>query len=327
MTRLVCLLAICLGGASVAGAALDQNAVARAAEYSAKYRESALIVWEDGRIVCERNSSRAVSAPRVYSITKSLVSLGVFRDVAGGGLSLEHPVCGGARGAILSDLLNQTSGLPPSGAAFYGAGLKDKQRVLRGLKKSGAPGHFAYGPSHWEALGEELRLHRDMPVEKWIRRFVPGATSSVLARWRRDDCGVLFFSTGARMSARELLPVGREVLRGMRKGGWTEEIRTRLANGTAANRMYALGFWLNAQNSANGAREVEVESVLGREHPAAFWRGKCLSLAAPRDLLAMIGTAGQRVYVIPSRNLIVIRLGARPGFSDAEFLGRLFGRR
>jgi hypothetical protein len=39
----------------------------------------------------------------------------------------------------------------------------------------------------------------------------------------------------------------------------------------------------------------------------------------------MIGTRGQRVYVVPSRNLVVIRLGEGRGFSDAEFLRCLFG--
>lgn len=325
--RIPCLLVACLLTLAGAHAALDRGGLARAAEYSAKYLEGSLLVWEDGHVIYERHSGRATGISRVYSITKSLVSMGVFRDVAGGGLSLNHAVRGGSRGIILADLLNQTSGLPPAGGEFYGAGLRDKQRVLRGLKQNGSAGSFAYGPSHWEVLGEELRLRRGEPVEKWMRRFVPGATPSVLARWRRDDHGVLFFSTGARMNARELLPAGREVLRGMGRGKWPDEVRVRLTDGTSANRMYALGFWLNAQKSARGASEVEVESVLGRARSADFWRSKCLSLAAPRDLLAMIGTAGQRVYVVPSRDLIVIRLGSRPGFSDAEFLGRLFGRR
>jgi hypothetical protein len=39
----------------------------------------------------------------------------------------------------------------------------------------------------------------------------------------------------------------------------------------------------------------------------------------------MIGTRGQRVYVVPSRRLVVIRQGDGRGFSDAEFLRRIFG--
>jgi len=98
-----------------------------------------------------------------------------------------------------------------------------------------------------------------------------------------------------------------------------------LNDGTESNRMYALGFWLNRGAGGVGAREIDVEAALGREQSAEFWREGCLSRLAPADLLAMIGTRGQRVYVVPSRDLVVIRLGDGRGFSDAEFLRRLFG--
>lgn len=127
------------------------------------------------------------------------------------------------------------------------------------------------------------------------------------------------------MSAADLLPAGREVLNGMRRARWPEEVRRRLATGTEANRMYALGFWLNRAAADSAGREINVETALGRDHPPEFWRHGCLSRAAPPDLLAMIGTRGQRVYVVPSLDLIVIRQGDGKGFSDAEFLRRLFG--
>jgi CubicO group peptidase (beta-lactamase class C family) len=97
-------------------------------------------------------------------------------------------------------------------------------------------------------------------------------------------------------------------------------VRVLLVSGTEANRMYALGFWLN-----RGSREIDVESALGREQSAEFWREGCVSRSAPPDLLTMVGARGQRVYAVPSRDLVVIRLGDGRGFSDAEFLRRLFG--
>ncbi len=328
MMRALFSFAVWLCAAAPALAALDRGRLAEAADYSAGYGEHSLLVWENGRVIYERNSRQGTPPPRIFSITKSLVSIGVFRDALTGGLSLGQRAGGGvARGVALADLLNQTSGLSPARDEFYTVGLKDKQRVLRGLKRDGE-GSFVYGPSHWEVLAEEIRLHRGTPPERWLRRFVPGARPDVVARWRRDDHGALFFSTGARMDARDLLPAGREVLRGMGQGSgkWPDEVRSLLSSGTAANRMYALGFWLNRQKAAADAREVPVESVLDRPRPPDFWRTACLSRTAPEDLLAMIGTNGQRVYVVPSRDLVVVRLGARPGFSDAEFLGRLFGR-
>jgi hypothetical protein len=174
-------------------------------------------------------------------------------------------------------------------------------------------------------LAEEIARRRGPSLDGWLRRFVPGARPAAVARWTRDDHGRIFFSTGARMDADDLLPAGREVLDGLRRARWPGEVRSLLSTGTEANRMYALGFWLNRGAVSGGAREIDVETALGRDHPPEFWSHGCLSRVAPPDLLAMIGTRGQRVYVVPSRDLVVIRLGDGRGFADAEFLRRLFG--
>jgi CubicO group peptidase (beta-lactamase class C family) len=296
----------------------------QAAEYSASRGETALLVWQDGRTVYER--ARRPNVPqRIFSITKSLVSIGVFRDAKTGGLSLAQPTRNRAvPGLALSDLLNQISGLPGMAREFYSQGLQDKGPVLRRLRAQDRRGVFVYGPSHWEVLAEEIGEQRGPSVDRWVRKFVPGARTEALARWTRDDQGRLFFSTGARMNASDLLPAGREVLEGVRRGTWPAEVRAMLSRGTEANRMYALGFWLNRGAADPRAREIDVEDSLGRDQPAAFWNRACLCRAAPPDLLAMIGTRGQRVYVVPSRNLVVIRQGEGRDFSDAEFLRRLF---
>ena len=129
------------------------------------------------------------------------------------------------------------------------------------------------------------------------------------------------------MNARDLLPAGREVLRGMGRGAgrWPAQVSQLLATGTAQNPMYALGFWLNRAAGQSGCGEIEVEASLSKPKPPSFWRCGCLSRTAPADLLAMIGTDGQRVYAVPSRDLVIVRLGRGSGFSDAAFLGKFFG--
>jgi CubicO group peptidase (beta-lactamase class C family) len=323
--RLLPLLAVLgLAASGQAGQRLDPAAVERAAAYSASRGETALLVWQNGRVIYERGSS---AAPRVFSITKSLVSVGVIRDAQAGGLSLSSLIrFPAARGATLADLLNQTSGLNPAQREFYSTGLRDKHAVLNQLTAATTPRLFAYGASHWEVLAEEIRLHRGLPLEGWLRRFVPGADSEVVARWRRDGQGVPFFSTGARMQPRELLPAAREVLRGLDRDKWPEQVRALFASGTPGNRMYALGFWLNRGATAPGAREISVENVVSQSHEPSFWQQGCLSRRAPSDLVAMIGTRGQRVYLVPSLDLAIIRFGQAPGYSDAALLGALFGR-
>ncbi len=308
--------------------ALPPRNLSAGAEYSFARDESMLLVRHKGRVIFERGRDHKSAVPRVYSITKSLVSIGVFRNVLSGGLSLRQPVLfAGARGITLEELLNQSSGLPPAHREFYSAGLRDKEAVLRGLKLNGERGRFVYGPSHWEVLAKEIHQTTLRPLDLWLKKFVPGANRQVVENWRRDDHGRPFFSTGARMNAHDLLPAAQEVLRGLRKGRgcWPVEVRNLMAGGTSANRMYALGFWLNRGAGQTGAREIDVERALGSPKSADFWRLGCLSLFAPADMVAMIGSRGQRVYIVPSLDLVVIRLGTGRGFNDAMFLRCLFG--
>jgi len=41
-------------------------------------------------------------------------------------------------------------------------------------------------------------------------------------------------------------------------------------------------------------------------------------------MIAMVGSRGQRVYVSPSRKLVIVRLGSQAGFRDPDFLRRFF---
>jgi len=73
-------------------------------------------------------------------------------------------------------------------------------------------------------------------------------------------------------------------------------------------------------------REVDPEDLLHLKWKQQDWRNTCLCHAATRDLVASVGSGGQRLYVIPSMNLIVIRQGNLERFSDGAFLRRLFTR-
>jgi CubicO group peptidase (beta-lactamase class C family) len=124
-----------------------------------------------------------------------------------------------------------------------------------------------------------------------------------------------------------LLEAGH-ILRRHGRSGWFSYIPAPLlreaTTGTPANRMYGMGFWLNANARRAGATERDVEEALGAGLAAADWARACLSRQAPPDLIAMVGSRGQRVYVVPSRNQVIIRLGRTPGFRDPEFLAALY---
>ena len=72
------------------------------------------------------------------------------------------------------------------------------------------------------------------------------------------------------------------------------------------------------------AREVDVEDTLDKKWPAQSWRNACLCRAAPADLIACIGSYGQRLYIVPSRKLVVVRLAKDSKPDDARMLRLLF---
>ena len=65
--------------------------------------------------------------------------------------------------------------------------------------------------------------------------------------------------------------------------------------------------------------------MLSPKWSSQHWADACLCRAAPNDLVACIGSGYQRLYVIPSLDLVVVRQGRDGRFSDAQFLRLLLG--
>ena len=88
--------------------------------------------------------------------------------------------------------------------------------------------------------------------------------------------------------------------------------------GSAANPGYGLGFWLPARGGidSKGRRDDRRAARLKEIH-------------APESIIKAAGAGGQKLYVIPSRNLVIVRQAARRsltgrGFEDTAFLAPLF---
>lgn len=67
--------------------------------------------------------------------------------------------------------------------------------------------------------------------------------------------------------------------------------------------------------------------MMERKLIAQSWKNICLSKIAPADLVACIGSYGQRLYVVPSKKLVIVRHGKGGDFKDAPFLKALFGEK
>jgi CubicO group peptidase (beta-lactamase class C family) len=308
-----------------------------AAQYSAGRGERALLVWQDGRLQMERyraGGSRG-KTENVYSITKSLCALGTFAAISRNVVRLDEPVSltltewrNDPRKRLITvrDLLNQTSGLSAGFKEIYSTGLRNKDKAALKLPVVSTPGEaFAYGPSHYEALEALMARKLARSPLIWIDRALFGPLGIKPGGWRRDRLGNPFFSAGAHLSARDLLAAGQVV----RRQGWNQIlsrvpaslIRT-ASTGSSANPMYGLGFWLNRRAPEKDAVECDVEEAISAQRPV--WARSCLSKNAPSDLVAMVGSHGQRVYISKSRDLIIVRLGHGSGFRDPDFLRAFF---
>jgi CubicO group peptidase (beta-lactamase class C family) len=326
-----------------AGTAPPGLQIADAEAYSRKCGGKALLVLRRGATIHESYTKGGAPDWRVpvMSLTKNLTALAILAARADGLLELDEPTAKtlpewrGARGHItIRELLQQTSGLAAGYEAIYARGVRDKNRVALGLPLVAEPGTlFDYAPSNYEVLGEILRRKLKprglAPLAYLEAKVLRPLGIAAPANWRRDRAGNPYFSAGARLTAREVAKIGEFVR--TRGRVWLLPVLPASAfdgafTGSSANAMYGYGLWLNAQ-AARGAVPISIEGTLGVERPAAEWRRSCLASAAPADLFAMVGSGGLRCYVAPSQKLVVVRFGDGRGFSDAEFLRRLFGRR
>jgi hypothetical protein len=87
-----------------------------------------------------------------------------------------------------------------------------------------------------------------------------------------------------------------------------------------------MGFWNNAMAGEASARELDVEEMLEPKWNRQDWHNVCLCSAAPSDLVASVGSGYQRLYVIPSMHLVIVRQGNFGRLSDGELLRLALGR-
>ena len=271
----------------------------------------------------------------IFSITKSLCALGTFAAISRGVLQLDEPVSATLtewrkdprkRKMTVRDLLSQTSGLSPGFEELYaregarqeskGAGPSDNRPAGRKIRLWAVPLRGLGSPARPKAGRISPRLDGEGVVSGRL------GFDRVAGDW--TDVGNPYFSAGAQVSARDLLAAGHLV----RRNGWIwlfplvpPSLMRDATSGSSANPTYGFGFWLNSLASDRNATEIDVEEAISRR---SSWSGLCLSKSAPSDLVAMVGSRGQRVYVSPSEKLVVVRLGTEAGFRDPDFLRRFF---
>lgn len=253
-------------------------------------------------------------------------------------------------------LLDLSSGLNAGKGALDFA--PDKYTRSLQIPLWNSPGtQFRYGPANYYVFGELMRRklapERETPLQYLERRLLKPIGLKYDA-WRHDAAGNAHLPNGASLTAREWAKFGIFVKNG---GAWNgkqlipRKLVQQCLQPSRVNPAYGLTFWLNVpappgaadsriadgegetradaneDTTANvgfggrlGARVHAQSSATGERH---VMRGGSIYGAGPRDLAMAAGAGQQRLYIIPSLDMVIVRQGESSRFRDSEFLARL----
>lgn len=325
------LFAACVAAPPAAVAPPSAAALKAATEYSMDQKGQTFVVLFDGKVIHEKyeNGGAADKVQMLASGSKSFVGLAAVAAVQDKLLKLDDPVCESLTDLkddpnkakiTYRQLLTLTSGLTAGerGTATKGPAWKE----IAALPMTGKPGEqFDYGAYHLNtfAFALEKKLGKETFEAYLKRRVLDPVGAKVEWRFKCAD-GHPQVGGGAFMTATDWAKVGELVRTG---GEWDgkqvldPKLLAECFAGTPQNPAYGLTWWLKKEVSAAVRKEVP----LLRE-----WGPVANSDAIPGDLVAACGAGKQRLYVIPSRKLVVVRQGGLSfRFSDLEFLTLLLG--
>jgi CubicO group peptidase (beta-lactamase class C family) len=305
-----------------------------AADYSRRRGGRALVVAIDDRIVFERfqNGARDDFRQTVMSGTKAFGCALAAIAVADGLLDLDAPVA-----ALLPDLaarptsasitpralLTQSSGLKGGGTPTRGDHYAWISKHARPLAGTPSGRRFTYGAAHWDLFAAALHARTGKDPIALLESRVLAPLGIPADHWKSDDAGRRFLAFGFVTTPRDWARYGMLLA----AGGVADGRRLLPAEGVAdcwrgsdANPAYGFGFWLNHPMPPEARQSAGLPTTL-RRLVTDGRRGAILP-GGPPDLAMAAGSADTRLYIVPSRRMVIVRFGSgdRPDFADAELL-------
>lgn len=314
---------------SASAETLSPQGIQAASAYSAAHGGHAFLVKQNGKILHESyTNGHTKSEPhRIYSGTKAFWGLAAFAAEKDHLFSFDERVSdtitewqADKRKSQITvrQLLDFSHGLEPM-FSLHENTFKDRTAASLKAKPVAAPGRsFIYGPAALQVFHEFLarKLQRKQTPTRYLERKVLSPLGLGSQRYLPDQLGAPLLAAGFMQTARQWSALGTWMLK-------HEDILMKL-QGSRANTAFAFGFWNNHAASSPSAREVDAEATLDKKWGQQSWRNACLCRSAPADLIACIGSYGQRLYIVPSRNLVIVRLAKDSKPNDAQMLKLLF---
>lgn len=305
---------------------IDSAGLAAAEAYAAQTNSVALLVWHRGALRYEKYwpGYDRDSRTDTFSAHKTVLGLLYGAAIADGFIeSVDEPAAkwipewrDDARREIrIRDLLQMSSGLElPVFGTWRGLRVtlgSDLPGTVLPLQAEQPPGtDFQYSNANSAILGMALqnatgkRYAQYLSERLWSRIGTPAA-----ALWLDHEGGLPRTFCCLYTTARGWLQVGRLILDGGRSGGeqvipeaWIREMSTP----AKTNPNYGYQLWLG---SPPGKERKYNDKTVKAFHSEPF---------VAQDIRYVDGFGGQRVYIVPSQELIIVRTGeARLDWDDA----------
>ena len=299
-----------------------------AARYSAENSGKAVLVMKGDRVVFEeyQNGHAAETAWFLASGTKSFAGVmlaAAIEDKLFKGFDekvsetiTEWKTDKQKQDITLRQLLSLTSGIDAGSigrAPDYADAINFRVEAPAGTR-------FEYGPVPFQIFGEVMRRKlapRKTTVSDYLKKRILEPIGLKVAFWRNGRDGNPLLPQGASLTAREWIKFGILLKNGGKFSGKqivAKKLLDELTVGTKANPAYGITFWLNRDGADPRGRPtaMRIEKTDGEEI---------------KDLYMAAGAGNQRLYIIPSKDLVVVRFGNFGEYDDREFLGRLiFGK-
>ncbi len=288
-----------------------------AAEYSGKNGGFSFLLMQNGKVVYEEypNGGSATRPTELASGTKSFSGVAALCAQEEGLLTLDEPASktltewqnDERKSITIRQILSLCSGITGGTGALAANRVPTYADAIQ-YKPNAKPGEkFQYGAVPYMTWGEILRRKvepKGLSVEQYMEQKIFKPLGMTHGLWRKGKDGNVHLPSGLAMTAREWIKFG-EMVRLDGKGVLPKGRVSELFKPSHANPAYGLTWWLPTQGAAGATvRRPKAEG--------------------PRDVYLAAGAGGQRLFVIRSQGITVVRQAPvrlrQDTFKDAEFL-------
>lgn len=288
---------------------VDPAEVTDAVDFGTRAGSFVVQIYRHGCLIGDHTPTGNLPMP-LFSATKGITAVAVGRAITLGHFGIDDPLgrffpqADPAHAALtVRQVLTQTTGLHFSWPADI-AGLYTDQ-VLQSLAApiDYEPGTtFQYAQNVLALLPKIIEITTGSDFQDFVQRelMAPLGIDRDNWVWLRDRSGNSAVNGGLAMRADDLGRIGQLLLR---DGRWQDrqlvdaDYLGQARQPTAANGGYGFLMWLNAGDTYRDVSPIPAHI----EHPVLP--------GSPRDAYALAGALGQFITVVPSRDMVIVRLG------------------